>query len=165
MDVVILLEPDLLLGSTAPTAHPPTNKSLIEPRSDSHQQGISTDATCHEDIGPLTVQKMISCLKSTQHFPLTPELSHHHSSIDSRRSISLVQSAESGSGANNLTPASDPLLCAHCGFPRIRSAFHPNEHTCHTSLVAQKHELTSHMGPESLGQSSRLLFDDDRSFD
>ena len=121
--------------------------------SQTNQQSVSTDATGHEDIGASTVQKDTSYLKSTRHLPLTPVFSHRHSSVDSRRSISPVQSVESGQkNLKNLTPASNASFRSHCGLTRIRNAFHPNEHT-------------SKLGPEPLGQSSRLLFEDDKSLD
>lgn len=164
MDGVILLESDLPLASTAPKAKPLINESLIESRTD--QQSHSNDAACRNDIDPSTAQKITSHLKATRHFPLTPEYSHRHSSIDSRRSISPAQGARSGSVESiKSTPTSNPSFCSHCGLASIRSALHPNENTCHTPSVVQEHELTSHLGPESLGQSSKFLVEDGRSFD
>jgi hypothetical protein len=174
VDVVVMLERDLPLTPTASTAHPPTKKSPAESLSKSQpdKKSRSTNTALVEDIDPSTDQQSTSPLELTRKPPLSRQLSHWQSSIDSRRSTSAAQTAVTPT----LTPAPAPApaetstsisitsYCFHCGL-RVRSAFQPNYQTCHTPLVTQEHELTSHLGPEWLGQSSKLLVEDDRSFD
>jgi hypothetical protein len=172
MDVVTLLEADFPLPSTASKTHTPPDPSPTKSVSGSKrdQKSDSDDAASREDPDPSTDQSHIS-EKPTGHFPLRPESSHRHSSIDARHSASSVQKATPAASASvdsmESTSASGVPYCSRCGLLRTRSALHPNHYTCHTPLVIgdPDHELTSHLGPELLGQRSRLVVEDGRSFD
>ena len=164
-------------------AHAATKQSptdlLSESRTD--MKSCSNDATPIENTKLSTDQQSTSPSVPTRHFPLRPQLSHRHSSIDSRGSTSPPQTVviptmkSAPAPAENLTSISTAPHCPHCGLLRVRSAFHPNEQTCHTPLqdeltplqdeLTPLHELTSHLGSESLGQNSKLPVEDVRSFD
>ncbi len=173
MDIVTLLESDFPLASTASKPHTPPDPSPMKSFSQStrDQKSDSKDAARHEDIDPSRVQQHTSSEQPTRHFPLRPQLSHCHSSIDSRHgNLSVQKAAPAASVSVDLmesTSSSNTPYCSRCGLLRVRSALHPNHHTCHTPLVIgdPDHELASHLGPESLGQCSRLVVEDGRSFD
>ena len=149
MDVVTLLEADCPLASTASKSHTPPEPSPTKSFSESErdQKPLSDSAAISEDPDPSTIQQHISSEKPTRHFPLRPQLSHRHSSIDSHHSTSPVQEAtpEASAPVNSIesTSASGVPNCSRCGLLCVRGALHPNDHTCHMPLVIEDPDLSS----------------------